>query len=145
MDLLRGAPKTLLWTPATDATFTKAKAALVAAVPLSHPAPGAVLSLAVDASDTHVGGVLQQLQGRVWQSLAFFSPTQARYSTFDRELLAAFSAIRHFCFLPEGRRFRNLTDHKPGSHVQGRRGPPGSSTRWPTWPSSPPISVTLQG
>ncbi len=25
-----------------------------------HPAPQAVLSLAVDASDTHIGGVLQQ-------------------------------------------------------------------------------------
>jgi hypothetical protein len=93
-DLLRGAPKMLLCSPAADAAFTKAKAALVAAVPLSHPAPGTVLSLAVDASDTHAGGVLQQLQGRAWQPLAFFSKklssTQARYSTFDRELLAAF-------------------------------------------------------
>jgi hypothetical protein len=33
-----------------------AKAALAAAVPLAHPAPNAVLSLAIDASDTHVGG-----------------------------------------------------------------------------------------
>ncbi len=81
-DLLRGAPKKLLWSSDADAAFTKAKAALVAAVPLSHPAPGAILSLAVDASDTHVGGVLQQLRGRSWQPLAFFSkklsPTQAR-------------------------------------------------------------------
>ncbi len=49
--------------------------------------------------------------------VAFFSknlsPTQARYSTLDRELLAAFSAVRHFHFLLEGRRFRILTDHKP--------------------------------
>jgi hypothetical protein len=36
-----------------------------------------------------------------------------RYSTFDRELLAAFSAVRHFRFLLEGRQFRLLTDHKP--------------------------------
>jgi hypothetical protein len=106
-DLLRGASKKLLWSSAADAAFTNAKTALVAAAPLSHPAPGAVLSLAVDASDTHVGGVLQQLQGRSWQPLAFFSkklsPTQARYSTFDSELLAAFSAVRHFRFLLEGR------------------------------------------
>jgi hypothetical protein len=33
-DLLRGAPKTLLWLPAADTAFTKVKAALVAAVPL---------------------------------------------------------------------------------------------------------------
>ncbi len=36
-----------------------------------------------------------------------------RYSTFDRELLAAVSAVRHFRFLLEGRQFRLLTDHKP--------------------------------
>ena len=49
-----------------------AKAALAAAVPLPHPAPNAVLSLATDASDTHVGGVLQQLTGGRWQPLAFY-------------------------------------------------------------------------
>ena len=130
-DLLRGGPKKLLWSSDADAAFTKAKAALVAAVPLSHPAPGAVLSLAVDASDTHVGGVLQQLQGRAWQPLAFFSkklsPTQVRYSTFDRELLAAFSAVRHFRFLLEGRRFRLLTDHKPLVAAMSRVSPPWSA------------------
>jgi hypothetical protein len=122
-DLLRGAPKKLLWSSDADAAFTKAKAALVAAVPLSHPAPGAVLSLAVDASDTHVGGVLQQLQGRSLQPLAFFSkklsPTQVRYSTFDCELLAAFSAVRHFRFL--------LTDHKPLVAAMSRVSPPWSA------------------
>jgi hypothetical protein len=32
-DLLKGSPKVLLWSPAADATFVAAKAALVAAVP----------------------------------------------------------------------------------------------------------------
>jgi hypothetical protein len=50
-DALRGDPKTLEWPLA--ATFKAAKAALAAAVPLAHPAPNAVLSLATDASDTH--------------------------------------------------------------------------------------------
>jgi hypothetical protein len=57
-DLLRGSPKTLSWPPEAAAAFTQAKAALIAAVPLSHPAPRATLSLAVDASDSHVGGGL---------------------------------------------------------------------------------------
>ncbi len=43
-----------------------------AAVPLCQPAPQAVLSLAVDASDSHVGGVLQQKCEKGWQHLAFF-------------------------------------------------------------------------
>jgi hypothetical protein len=71
-DLLRGNPKSLDWSASAE-TFSSAKAALVAAVPLSHPALGATLSLAVDASDSHVGGVLQQLENRAWRPLAFFS------------------------------------------------------------------------
>ena len=129
-DLLRGSPKTLSWPPEAAAAFTQAKAALVTAVLLSHPAPRATLSLAVDASDSHVGGVLQQLEGRSWRPLAFFShklsPTEARYSTFDRELLAAFSAVRHFRFLLEGRQFRLLTDHKPLVAAMSRVTPPWS-------------------
>ncbi len=103
-DALRGAPKTLEWPP--TAAFGAAKAALAAAVPLAHPAPNAVLSLETDASDTHVGGMLQQLNGGSWQPLAFYSKqlsgADTRYSTFDMELLAAFSAVRHFRFLLEG-------------------------------------------
>jgi hypothetical protein len=106
-DALKGAPKTPEWPPA----------ALAAAVPLAHPAPNAVLSLATDASDTHVGGVLQQLSRGSWKPLVFFSKklsgAATRYSTFDRELLAAFSAVRHCRFLLEGRQFCLLTDHKP--------------------------------
>ncbi|MFO0006634.1 MAG: ribonuclease H family protein, partial [bacterium] len=112
-DLLKGSPKVLLWSPAADAAFVAAKAALVAAVPLCHPAPHAVLSLSVDAADAHVGGVLQQQVGQGWKPLAFFSkklaPAEVKYSTFDRELLAAFATIRHFRFLLEGRQFKLLT------------------------------------
>ncbi len=70
-DALRGDPKTLEWPPA--AAFEAAKDTLAAAVPLAHPVPNAVLSLATDASDTHVGDVLQQRAGGSWQPLAFYS------------------------------------------------------------------------
>jgi hypothetical protein len=130
-DLLRGSPKVLLWSPAADAAFVAAKAALVAAVPLCHPAPHAVLSLSVDASDSHVGGVLQQQVGKGWKPLAFFSkklaPAEVKYSTFDRELLAAYSTIRHFRFLLEGRQFQLLTDHKPLVAAMTRVSPPQSA------------------
>jgi hypothetical protein len=51
---LSGNPKTLPWTPDMETAFAAAKEALVAAVPLPHPLPRAVLALATDASDTHV-------------------------------------------------------------------------------------------
>jgi hypothetical protein len=69
-------------------------------VPLQHPAPNAELSLATDASNTHIGGVMQQKSGDHWRPLGFFSrkptDTESHYSTFDRELLAAHAAIKHF-------------------------------------------------
>jgi hypothetical protein len=87
------------------------------AVPLQHPAPNPELSLATDASDTHIRGVMQQKSGDHWQPLGFFScklsDTESCYATFDRELLAAHAAIKHFCHFCEGRAFQLWTDHKP--------------------------------
>ena len=93
------------------------RAALAAAVPLSHPLPNAELSLATDASDSHIGGVLQQKEAAGWRPLGFFSrkltETEVKYSAFDRELLACFYPIRHFRIMLEGRHFQLWTDHKP--------------------------------
>jgi hypothetical protein len=39
-----------------------------------------------------------------WQPLAFFSkklnPAQHKYSAYDRELLAVYEAVKHFCHMP---------------------------------------------
>jgi hypothetical protein len=90
----------LQWTTAAQEAFQQAKRLLAAAEPLQHPAPNAELSLATDASDTHIGGVMQQNSKDHWQPLGFFSrkltETESRYSTFDRKLLAAQAAIKHF-------------------------------------------------
>ena len=70
-----------------------------------------------DASDTAVGAVLQQNIDNTWRPISFFSrkmtPAETRYSTFDRELLAVYLAIKHFRHFLEGRPFHVLTDHKP--------------------------------
>jgi hypothetical protein len=99
-DLLKGGAKTLEWTTSAQEAFQGAKCLLAAAVPLQHPAPTAELSLATDASDAHIGGVMQQKSGDHWRPLGFFSrkliDTESRYSTFDLELLAAFATIWHF-------------------------------------------------
>ncbi len=39
--------------------------------------------------------------------------SQAKWSAFDRELLACVEGIRHFRFILEGRSFTISTDHKP--------------------------------
>lgn len=61
--------------------------------------------------------MLQQAVHSCLQPIAFFSrklsTTQSRYSAFGKELLAAYSSIRHFRHYLEGRPFTLWTDHKP--------------------------------
>ena len=75
------------------------------------------MSIAVHASDSHVGAFLQQKIHGSWSPLALFlkklSAAEAKYSAFDRELLAVYSFVCHFCFLLEGCVFTLFTDHKP--------------------------------
>ena len=130
-DSLAGQKKHLAWTAECTTAFEAAKSALISATRLTHPAPAATISLATDASDTHIGGVLQQWQQGGWRPLGFFSGklsgTQMKYSTFDRELTAAFLAIRHFRSQLEGRQFTLYTDHKPLVAALGRLTPPWSA------------------
>ncbi len=110
--------RTLLrWTPDACKAFEEFKAALSNAALLAHPAADAGIVLCTDASDTAIGGVLHQIHGNKFQPLAFFSrklsSAEVKYSTYDRELLAIFAAIRHFRGQLEGRNFVIYTDHKP--------------------------------
>ena len=70
--------------------------------------PQARLRLTTDASDAGVGAAVEQESNAQCKPIAFFSeklsPTQSRYSTFSRELLAIYLAIKHFTI---------FTDHKP--------------------------------
>ena len=116
------------WGKTEEMAFSASKSALASAALLSHPVDEAELSLAVDASSSHVGGVLQQdVKGKL-QALAFFSrklsASEVMYSAFDRELLALFASIRHFRFLLEARRFFVTTDHKPLIYALRRKSPP---------------------
>ena len=107
----------LIWTSDAEAAFIAIKEALADATLLVHPQADAPTCLITDASDVAVGAVLQQKINSVWSPIAFFSrklqPAETRYSTFDRELLAVYLAIRHFRHFVEGRSFFVVTDHKP--------------------------------
>ncbi|KAK7504021.1 hypothetical protein BaRGS_00004753 [Batillaria attramentaria] len=112
-----GKGQSIQWTESCQTAFEKAKEALKEAVLLHHPIPDAPTSLTVDASNSAIGAQLEQKQGQHWVPLAFFSrklsDTEKKYSAFDRELLAAYSAIKHFRHFLEGRSFTLYTDHKP--------------------------------
>ena len=116
-EALKGKGKDIDWNSERKTAFKDAKSALAASVMLNHPNATSLTKLTVDASDTAIGAELSQFQRQTWVPIAFFSrkltPTQRRYSTFDRELLAIFSAVKHFRYFLEGRPFKIFTDHKP--------------------------------
>ena len=106
----------LQWSEECISAFNSAKDALAQATLLFHPTPDATTSLMTDASDIAVGAVLQQSVDGHWQPISFswsLSPTERKYSTFDRELMAVYLAIKHFRHFIEGRVFTVFTDHKP--------------------------------
>ena len=107
----------VVWTANMLKSFTDTKEALARAVLLAHPRHMAPTRLVTDASDVAMGAVLEQFSDRAWRPLAFFSKqlttAEKKYSTFDRELLAVYQAVRHFRYFVEGRVFTVFTDHKP--------------------------------
>ncbi|GFU94079.1 hypothetical protein TNCV_3308321 [Trichonephila clavipes] len=109
--------KPLNWSSEAITAFQRCKQALADAALLAHPSPSAPLALHVDASDYAIGGALHQVVDSELQPLAFFSrkltSSEKSYSAYDRELLAIYSAIRHFRYMLEARDFTVFTDHKP--------------------------------
>ena len=49
------------------------------------------------------------------------TPAETCYSTFDRELLAVYCAIKYFWHFLEGRPFHVLTDYKPLTFILNTR------------------------
>lgn len=72
----------------------------------------------MDASDFALGAALHQCVDGNLQPLGIPPPrkltvTERKYRTYDTELLAAYSAIKHFRFMLGGKIFVLCSDHKP--------------------------------
>ena len=72
-DALHGDSKDFSWSPQMDSAFLSAKSALALVPTGVHSDPSARVSLAVDASDSNVGAVFQQLVQGSWALLALYS------------------------------------------------------------------------
>lgn len=124
------------WTDDAELAFIKSKTLLSKTTLLHYPDPHAQTSIAVDASNVAVAGVLQQLKDGIWRPISFFSKklskAQKKYSTFSRELLSIFLSIKHFAHFIEGVDFHVLTDHQPiikSMHKKSKRDLPREE-RW---------------
>ncbi|CAL1683860.1 unnamed protein product [Lasius platythorax] len=105
------------WTTTEEEAFRESKERLAKATLLAHPLENAKLIVKTDASNIAMGAVLEQYQSGDWKPLGFYSKklseTQQRYSTYDRELLAIYAALKFFRHMVEGRDVTIATDHKP--------------------------------
>ncbi|GBM95660.1 Retrovirus-related Pol polyprotein from transposon 297 [Araneus ventricosus] len=81
---------TIDWSEAAVQAFQTCKNSIAQAALLAHRNSEAKLLLVVDASNT-----------------------ESRYSTYDRELFAVYSSVKHFRHFLEGRDFIIYTNHKP--------------------------------
>ena len=106
----------LQWNEESLQAFSKITQAIADVSLLSHPHTDVPTNIMTDASATAVGAILQQ-HNNEWRPIACFSkklkPAETRYSTFDRELLAIYLAIKHFHHFVEGHQFHVIADHKP--------------------------------
>ena len=119
-DMLRdqAGQKLLMWTPACEEQFHDSKEMFKNAVTLPHPSTvDCPLQLVTDASAVSVGSALHQIVDGIPRPLGFFSKklnkAQSSYSTYDRELLAAYLSVIHFKDHIEGQSVTLFTDHKP--------------------------------
>lgn len=112
----------ILWTPEATKAFHECKQKLANATLLVHSNSEAQVTLYADASDEAIGAALNQINSNKLgteqlEPLAFFSaklsPSQKKWSAFDRELYAIYAAIKHFRHMLEGRHFIIYTDHRP--------------------------------
>ena len=113
---LTGKDVPFVWRPACATRFTNLRDALVRAPILAFPTKTGAYILDTDASNFGLGGVLSQVQDDVECVIANCSrslrPSQRKYCTTKREMLAAVSMCMQFCSYLRGTKFTIRTDHK---------------------------------
>ena len=90
--------------------------------------------LYTDASNCGLGGVLSQIQDEVECVIAYCSralrPSQRKYCTTKREMLAAVSMCIQFCSYLRGTKFTLHTDHKSLVWLHRFKDTEGMMARW---------------
>ena len=90
--------------------------------------------LYTDASDTAIGGILGQFQDGQERVICYWSrqlqKEECKYSTIEREALAAVSAVKEFYPYLYVFSFKLITDHNPLTSLKGLKDVGGRLTRW---------------
>ena len=125
------------WTETCQASFETLKISLVEAPVLARAKVSQPFIVTTDASQTHVGGVLSQIQeDGSDRPIGYFSkklkPPESRYSATDREALAIILTCRNFHHYLWGTKFTVHTDHRPLTSIFKKKTKSPRVQRW-TW------------
>ena len=132
---LTGKDVPFVWRPACAKAFTGLRDALMRAPILSFPTEhGDYILLDTDASNFGLGGVISQIQDNVECVIAYCSralrPSQRKYCTTKREMLAAVSMCLQFCSYLRGAKFTLRMDHKSLVWLHRFKDTEGMMARW---------------
>ena len=123
-----------LWGVPQQEAFETLKTRMVTAPVLAYPDPDCPFILDTDASNTAIGAELSQVQDGVERTIAYGSltltPTQQRYCTTRKELLAVVTFVRLFRHYLLGRKFLLRTDHSSLVWLTRFRYLEGQLSRW---------------
>ena len=131
---LTGKDVPFVWRPACEAAFTGLRDAMVRSPILAFPTETGEYMLDTDASNFGLGGVLSQIQNGVECVIAYCSralrPSQRKYCTTKREMLAVVSMCIQFRSYLRGARFTLRTDHKSLVWLHRFKDTEGMMARW---------------
>ena len=131
---LTGKDVPFIWRPTCATAFIELHDAMIRAPILAFPTESGVYILDTDASNFGLGGVLSQIQNNVECVIAYCSralrPSQRKYCTTKREMLAAVSMCIQFRSYLRGARFTLRTDHKSLVWLHRFKDTEGMMARW---------------
>ena len=123
-----------VWDSSCSAAFRELRAALIDAPILAFPTETGQYILDTDASNFGLGGVLIQIQNDQERVVAYCSralrPSQRRYCTTKREMLAVVAMCIQFRSYLRGARFTLRTDHKSLVWLHRFKDTEGMLSRW---------------
>ena len=123
-----------IWRTACATAFTDLRDVLVRTPILAFPTECGDYVLDTDASNFGLGGVLSQIQNNVECVIAYCSralrPSQRKYCTTKREMLAAVSMCIQFRSYLCGAKFTLRTDHKSLIWLHRFKDTEGMMARW---------------
>ena len=133
--LCKKQPEKITWSDECEKAFQTLKTSLLTHPVLKVPEANGLFIVHTDASDSGLGAVLSQVgEDGEEHPIAYASrklkPSESRYSTIEKECLAAVWALKHFEPYLYGQLFTLVTDHRPLTWLKTMKNSNQRLTRW---------------